>query len=212
MPVSSGTSCTRNVIRQNGEKERKMTKPNFKITELKGKLKDTSHDELISMIVDCYKLNDQVKEYFYLKYEPEEAMKEIYDKCKKEITHEFFPERGFGELKLARAKKAISYFNNLCDDKMKTIDLMIYYVEMGVQFTNTYGDINETFYNSMLSMYDKVTQQIIKEQNNETYQFFRSRLCSIVEETDGIGWGFHDDLVYMYSNIEEDFENLEFES
>jgi hypothetical protein len=189
-----------------------MTRPNFKIPDLKKMLKYHSQEDLVSMIVDCYKLNDQVKEYFYLKFDPEEAVKEIYEKCKKDITHEFFPERGFGGLNLAKAKKAISYFNKLNYDKLKTIDLMIYYVEIGVEFTNTYGDIGESFYNSMLSMYDKVTQQIIKELSDETYQFFKPRLSSIVDDTDGIGWGFHDDLVYMYSNIESAFEDHEFES
>ena len=37
---------------------------------------------------------------------------------------------------------------------------MLYYVEMGVQFTNAYGDIDEAFYNSMESMYERAVKYI----------------------------------------------------
>jgi hypothetical protein len=59
-------------------------------------------------------------------------------------------------MRLSEAKNAISKFNKLSSDDLKTLDLMLYYVEIGTEFTNTYGDIDEKFYNSMVSMYRKV--------------------------------------------------------
>jgi hypothetical protein len=37
---------------------------------------------------------------------------------------------------------------------------MLFYVEMGVRYTNQYGDINESFYTSMESMYENATKHI----------------------------------------------------
>jgi hypothetical protein len=80
---------------------------------------------------------------------------------------------------------------------------MLYYVEMGVQFTNTYGDIDEAFYNSMESMYQSAVKHIVK---HEMEAQFEERCRRIVSETSDIGWGFHDQLSDIY---EEHFKKDE---
>ncbi len=72
---------------------------------------------------------------------------------------------------------------------------MLYYVEMGVAFTNEYGDIHEKFYSSMESMYEKALRVISEKQLEETFQ---NRCKQIVHETSDIGWGFHDTLSDIY--------------
>jgi hypothetical protein len=52
------------------------------------------------------------------------------------------------------ARKAVSDYKKVSASKFGLADVMLYYVEMGVQFTNAYGDIDEAFYNSMESMYE----------------------------------------------------------
>ena len=78
---------------------------------------------------------------------------------------------------------------------------MLYYVEMGVEFTNTYGDINESFYNSVERMYQSVIERINKHKNPMIFNTLSKRLKAIVDDTDGIGWGFHDGLNYIYHDI-----------
>ncbi len=68
---------------------------------------------------------------------------------------------------------------------------MLYYVEMGVQFTNTYGDINESFYSSMETMYEHAARLIAA---NGLRDEFETRCKEIVDDTRNIGWGFHDAL------------------
>jgi hypothetical protein len=46
---------------------------------------------------------------------------ELYRKSKYKIEHEFFPERGFGKLKLSQAKKAITDFKKLSNDDVKQL-------------------------------------------------------------------------------------------
>ena len=77
---------------------------------------------------------------------------------------------------------------------------MLFYVEMGVQYTNQYGDINESFYSSMESMYDRATKQIAE---NNLQDQFQERCLRIVSDTSGIGWGFHDTLRDIYDEVFE---------
>ncbi len=100
-------------------------------------------------------------------------------------------------MRLAEAKKAISEFGKLSDDETRMIDLMIFYVEQGVDFTNTYGDISENFYSSMESMYENALKKI--GDNPRLYQMFNPRLVSLINRTGGIGWGFQDTLREYYS-------------
>lgn len=168
----------------------------LKVTELKKLLKEYEQKELIQLVVDLYKNNKEVQTYLSVRFIGEGSVNELFTEAKKKIENEFFPERGHGKLRLNVAKKAISDFKKLANDELKTIDLMLYYVEQGVEFTNAYGDIDANFYSSMETMYEKVTDICAREE--EYHKIFADRLKKIVEDTYGIGWGFHDQLSYLY--------------
>ena len=51
---------------------------------------------------------------------------------------------------------------------------MLFYVEQGVKFTCTFGDIDEGFYSSILKMFDQVAMKC--DQNEELYKEFSTRL------------------------------------
>jgi hypothetical protein len=174
------------------------------IPEIKKALKSYDKESLVSILLDCYKQSRDVKNYIHILLNPEEAIEDLYQKSKKQILVEFFPQRGFGKLRLAVAKKAITEFKNLSNDELTTIDLMIYYVEVGVDFTNIYGDIHEQFYDSMISMYGNVINKI--KGKIDIYYRFNERLETIVKKTDGIGWGFHDNLSYLFEGLLTEFE------
>lgn len=172
----------------------------LKLNELKNKLKTLDQKELIQLISEIYKVNKDVQHYLSNKFKGEEAIQDLYEQTKKKVNDEFFPERGFGKMRLGEAKKAISNFKKLSLDELKTVDLMLFYVELGTEFTNTYGDIDARFYDSMVSMYDKVVIECNKKE--EFFDLFKNRLYSIVEESRGIGWGYHDDLGEIYYSID----------
>jgi len=50
-------------------------------------------------------------------------------------------------------KKAIADYEKLSCSDTNLADIMLFYVECGVGFTNEYGDFNERLYNSMASVY-----------------------------------------------------------
>lgn len=81
-------------------------------------------------------------------------------------------------------------------------DLMLAYVELGVRFTRTYGDINEPFYRSMESMYSSALQWIVKHGLADA---FRPRAEAILTATRGMGYWFHDTLSDTFSQwLDED--------
>jgi hypothetical protein len=74
---------------------------------------------------------------------------------------------------------------------------MLFYVEQGVRFTDAYGDIDEPFYISMETMYEKAVNDIIKHRLKDTFQ---KRCQRIVLDTSEMGWGFHDTLSEIYED------------
>ena len=177
------------------------------ITQLKKELKQLEQKELMALIIELYKLNDDVKNYLSTQFKGEEVILDLYKQTKKKVKDQFFPERGFGKMKLTEAKDAISTFEKVSKDNIKTLDLMVYYVEIGTVFTNTYGDIDSKFYNSMISMFSKVIEEC--KYDEQIFNLFNERLENIVEDASGIGWGYHDSLSELYYSVEWAYEDEE---
>ncbi len=170
--------------------------PKITITQLKQHLKNSSKENLIKEILELFRKFPKVKELYQSKLDSGGSL-DLREKYKEIIKNEFFPDRGFGKMRLSAARKAVADFKKLCDNPHFIADVMIYYVEMGVDFTNAYGDINEQFYLSMESMYDTAAKFV--NENNIANDYL-NRFKKIVDDTSDIGWGFHDYLNEMYNN------------
>lgn len=127
--------------------------PKVKVTELKRHLQSYDQKELIQLIVELSKTSKAAQDYLAAEVQGEVAVAELYEEAKQQVKQEFFPDKGAPKLRLAQAKKAISNFGKFTNDRLLKTDLMLYYVEMGTDYTVAYGDINEPFYNSMGSVY-----------------------------------------------------------
>jgi hypothetical protein len=163
---------------------------NITFTAIKKYTKNMSREQLIDELKVLYNLFPDVKKYYQSKL-TENGENELLEKYKKVIKNEFFPKRGFGKARLSIAKKAVLDFDKFSRNKINTADIMVFYVEQGIKFTNAYGDIDESFYYSMESMYDKASK-FIKKHNIETN--FLTRLHKMIDDTSEMGWGFHDTL------------------
>lgn len=171
-----------------------MVQQKLNINQLKEYLKNRSQTELIDDITEMFRKFQSVKDYYHIQIYPEDE-KEIATKCKKVISDEFFPSRGLGQARLSVAKKAISEYKKLCNSDVGLIDVMLFYVEQGVKFTSTYGDIDESFYISMEGMYEQALGAII---NPELKDIFQERCRKIKLDASGLGWGFEDALCEAY--------------
>ncbi len=168
---------------------------NMNVSELKKKLKSKTQKELIDDIAKLFKLFDVVKEYYQVQLFGNDER--VLQKYKVIIEHEFFPisERKDPPARLSVAKKAITEYKKLTTSGINIADIMVFYVETGVRFTIEYGDIDEAFYISMESMYEEALKFIVE---NGLATIFNNRLLTIVSDTEGMGWGFHDGLADLY--------------
>jgi len=171
------------------------------IAELKSILKQYNKDDLMQLFIECYKANPQLKEYITAKFADEDTVEQILEIYKRKIRFSLFSSIPSGQLDLRVSKKVISDFKRLCKDEKMIIDLMMYFVEVGIDFTNAYGDISESFYSSIENMYRDSIELLNKSKNRELYNLFINRMRVAVDSTCGIGWGFHDALGYMYKDI-----------
>lgn len=167
------------------------------LIDLKKELVKLDKDKLIVLISDLYKSNKAAKEYLDFYANPNEA--DLFDKYRDKVYEAFYPKRGYN-LKLSDGKKAISDFKKMSTSGVLIADLMLFYVETGVQFTNEYGDIGEGFYNSLESVY---SQSLIFMNKENLLNEFEVRASKILEDTKNIGWGLYDSLSYTYSNFYE---------
>jgi hypothetical protein len=158
------------------------------LREVKLELKKLDNEALIKHISELYKKYKPVKEYFDFYINPDES--EILKQYKEKVREGFYPKRG-DRLRLSISRKAINDFKKLGTSRDSLADLLLYYVECGVELTNEYGDIDENFYISIENTYGTVLE-LMSEEN--ILEKFKDRASVIVDETENIGWGFHDYL------------------
>lgn len=171
-----------------------MTKPAGK-RELKKHLQGLSQEQLINHLLHLGESFKDVQAYLQNVVRPADDQT-VRARYRQIVKNEFFPARGYGKARLSVARKAVTDYRKVAASADGPADLMLAYVELGVQFTKTYGDIDEAFYRSMESMYNSALQWIVKHGLQDAFQ---TRAEAVVTATRGMGWWFHDTLTDIFS-------------
>jgi hypothetical protein len=182
------------------------TKPKW--TDIKKQLTGLEQKELISLISELFKLSAGNREFLaarFLNVQTGEAL-EIY---RKRIIDEFFPARGFGDPKLRVARRAISDYKKATGNLVGTLDLMLTYVETGTEFTNTYGDLWESFYSSMESVLNEIAH-LLFQHGEQLYNEVNTaqRLWKLQSNASHIGWGYGDYVTDRIDEIRDHFGDI----
>ena len=168
------------------------------LTNIKKELNKLDKNKLVELVADLYKKNKSVKEFFDFYVNPNEN--ELFKKYRDKVYEAFYPKRGFG-LKLKDGKQAISEFKKLGASLSLLADLMLFYVETGVEFTNDYGDIDENYYLSIERMYIQALSLMSKE---NLLDKFAERAKKVMIGASNIGWGFGDTCADLYCQFYPD--------
>lgn len=169
----------------------------MKITELKVKLSGKTREELLALICQLYRNSKQCQSILDMEFGGQDARNEVLNKCKEQIKH-FFQLEYYS---LRSAKKVISDFKKTKPDVQAYADLLLYYVECGLDFTNTYGDIDETFYNSVENVFAKFVEILNMQEDASLYLFFQERIEAARNNWQHIGWGFTDEMDELHREI-----------
>ena len=173
------------------------TKKNKKTTwnDLKKEVVELDHSQMVDLIKDLYRLSKSNSDFLHARFSVGDDLISPY---KKIVGNSMHPDIFKDEpVKISRAKKAISDYSKATGDEIGIIDIMIFFVESGNNYTLQIGDIDQEFYNSLCSMYAKAVENVISLPEGEQEEF-RERLRMIMESSLGIGWGYHDDLCDSY--------------
>lgn len=166
--------------------------------EINSRLRNKSHTELLKIIADCYKLGDEVKYHLTLTViDTNEELYKILQDLKKQMSLAFWVTKKSGEPlgpKLSDAKKVVTKVKKLTNNPEIILSFMLDYVENGIDFTCSYGDLWESYYTSIENMYHSAIKMILKNMDTIEIEKYLSRIDKMVAKTSGMGWGFYDTL------------------
>ena len=173
-----------------------------KLTEkaLLKKLNTMDKEELVTIISGLYKTNKTAEARLNLLFLGEEYGNALLEKYKKQLYKIFNPSNivrtGFS---LEKAQQILSDFADMCGDGRWYGDLALYFAECATDFTMSYGDINEEFYDALGDAYrDAVT---IARRDEKMYKLWKDRLEYIYHEFSGFGWGMDDFITEEYYSM-----------
>ena len=150
---------------------------------------------MLELIGDLYRLSKSNKEFFHTRLSLSEDSLESYKRIIQDAIHPYLEDNE--TLDIGSAEDAIERYSKAIDDVKGEIELMVFFVECGNNFTLSYGDIDDDFYDSVLLMYEKAIQNVT-ELSPKEQKVFKERLHEIIESASGIGWGYYDGLRQLY--------------
>ncbi len=163
--------------------------------DVKRNIKSFNTTQLLELIGDLYRLSENNKEFFHARFSLSEDPLESYKRIIQDAIHPYLEDNE--TLDIGRAEDAIVRYSKAIDDVKGETELMVFFVECGNNFTLSYGDIDDEFYDSVLRMYEKAILNTT-ELPTEEQKVFKERLHEIMDSASGIGWGYHDGLRELY--------------
>lgn len=129
----------------------------------------------------------------------------IYTGSTKTQAFKKIVKKGFGfdkpeNFSLGSMACAKQTFEALKENKGSTeelLDLMLFYVECGTQFTINFGDIDEDYYVDLEELFDEIILSIKKHSLLET---FKERLNAILHESQDVSCGYGDQISDLLFN------------
>lgn len=173
-----------------------------KLTEkaLVKNLNTMNQEELVKIISDLFKTNKSVEAKLNLMILGDEYGSKLLEKYKKQLYKIFNPSNivrtGFS---LERAQRVLSDFEDICGSGRWYGDLALYFAECATDFTMSYGDINEKFYDALGDAYHDAVATASEDE--KLYKLWKDRLEYVYHEFSGFGWGMDIYITEEYYSI-----------
>jgi hypothetical protein len=170
--------------------------------QIKSVLASWDKPELITLLKDLFDHSIESQAFLAARFLADGVPDAILTKYRKRIVEQFLPKRGEGKLDLRAARRTIRDYRKATSDLAGTVDLMLTYVESGTEFTNQFGDINESFYNSLESVLDEMVGLLKTPEGAALYPRFQDRVSRLARAAGGIGWGYGDHVAEQIELLE----------
>jgi hypothetical protein len=119
--------------------------------DIRAVLNKAGHKDLMKLVGDLYTLRKENQDFLHARFLKDASTLVPY---KETIEHYISPAEPWkNPVKLSLARKAISDYRKAVGDPEGLAELMLIFAECGVSFTLEFGDIDEAFYNSVVSVF-----------------------------------------------------------
>ena len=173
-----------------------------KWSQVKSALAALDQPELVALLKDLFDHSIESRAFLFARFLADGVPDAILGRYRKRIVDQFLPKRGEGKLDLRSARRTIRDYQKATSDLAGTVDLMLTYVESGTDFTNQFGDINESFYNSLESVLDEMAGLLRTPEGAALYPRFQDRVSRLARAANGIGWGYGDHVMEQIELLE----------
>jgi len=174
-------------------------KPTWK--DVKSILIDKEKTELLKLIADLYSSTAENKSFIHSRYS---VCGQTLEPYKSIISDSLYPDVHKNKpIRLSVGRKAITDYFKATKDKVGQLELMVHYLETGNQFTVDFGDIDEQFYSSLESVFQRILTELKKQPADFQNKYF-SRLEDVVFSARNIGWGYYDYISDIFSEYESE--------
>ena len=175
------------------DRKKKQQEPSWKdIEKIVGLFE---REQLIDLISDLYRLSASNKDFFFTRFSIGDDPLPKYKKIIQDSVHPYLEDNE--TLDIGKAIDAINRYSRAVDNPAGEAELRVFFVECGNNFTLSYGDIDEDFYDAILEMYEYASETVLELPKKEQEEF-KNRLQEIMKSASGIGWGYYDGLCDIY--------------
>ncbi len=148
----------------------------------------------MALVKDLYDLSDENRSFIEARFKASTGI----EPHKAAIDAALYPDVNHRKtIQLSAGRRAISQYRKATGDLAGAIELMVFFVERGTQFTMDFGDIDETFYDSLEFMFQDVLD-LLTGKGSEFSDRFIPRLTATRDSARNLGWGYYDMLCDMF--------------
>ena len=154
-------------------------------------LSKASHKDLVGLVGDLYALRAENQYFLHARFVKDGKELAPYKQAIKLSVSPAEPWKH--PVKLSLGRKAISEYRKAVGDTEGLAELMLTYAECGVRFTLEFGDIDEPFYNSIVSVYSDGLRTLGRCEPKVVGKLL-PLFVDVLRSTEDMGWGFYDAL------------------
>lgn len=169
--------------------------------DVEKKLESFNNGELHRLMQDLYRLSQDNRAFFLTRLFPDKDHLFTYKKIIQNSIHPYLEDHEPLQIEIANA--AVNRYVIAANNPLGSAELMTFYVECANNFTLTYGDIGEEFYDAVLDMYEYAIKTVL-ELPMEQQADFQERLEEVKNEASAMGWDYYDGLCELYYEGFED--------
>lgn len=151
--------------------------------------------ELEKEIVELFKIYPEVKEHYNLKIS-NKLEESLLEKYRIKIENEFLSSKDRNKTKYSLISQIIMEFQQVSSEPENIVKLMLYYIDMALEFVNSDIEVEESFYLSIEGVFEKALNIIFK---NELEEEVEGNIKQLMDKVSNQKYELKENMTNIYS-------------